>query len=307
MGLSLLLGHHLAFAQQPAAAPQPSEPVKPPSAQAPAPQTPASAPASTKTGKKGAPALDRPDSSDGQFSLALFYWQSTLEPKIQNGHSATVGVNPANYNYAPTKVQGTPGAMLSVPAGPDSTLRFSFFRTQGHGDARASRDIVLYSTAYNKGDAITNSFTLQQGKVSWDYLSLPNPGELSKYRLKSLFEVQYLSIKSGFSAPTTDSTGAVSSNTATGTNNFIYPSLGLGLEVFLSKHVRFELQGSGFALPHRATLGDAEGQIAVRHHKWELLIGGKMLYFRTSPAKASYITANMPGAFVGIRWYPGAK
>jgi hypothetical protein len=64
------------------------------------------------------------------------------------------------------------------------------------------------------------------------------------------------------------------------------------------------MKGSGFAFPHRAALWDTEGFLAYRSGSFELDIGAKAFHFKTSPARPEYVFATIPGAYVGIRWYP---
>jgi hypothetical protein len=125
--------------------------------------------------------------------------------------------------------------------------------------------------------------------------------------VKTLWEVQYTSIKSSVSAPFApieDSSGNALQTSGSGSNWYIWPSLGMGVEMMASKHFRFELKGSGFALPHRATIWDTDGFLAYKSGQFEIDVGGKAFHFKTSPRRQEYLRATMPGAYIGIRWYP---
>ena len=78
----------------------------------------------------------------------------------------------------------------------------------------------------------------------------------------------------------------------------------MGIELMATKHFRFELKGSGFGIPHRAALWDADGFFAYKTGQFEIDFGGKAFHFKTSPKRPEYLRATMPGAYVGIRWYP---
>ena len=251
------------------------------------------------------------DTSDGRTSFRLFYWYNPTDPKMFTGKGADHNVD-STLSFE-GKSKASPGAELSFPAGKFNTLRFSYFRTQGSGNTTAgtpppSRGTVIWGANFNPGDLVTTSYTVQNAKISLDYTSWPFPVNNARFRIKTLWEVQYTTIRSGVEAPfapTTDASGNAIQTAGTGSNWFIWPSLGMGIEAMLAKHVRFELKGSGFAFPHRSTLWDAEGFLAYKSGKWELDFGGKAFHFKTSPKRPEYLQATMPGAFVGIRWYPG--
>lgn len=161
--------------------------------------------------------------------------------------------------------------------------------------------------------AITSSPTthIQSAKISWDYLSYTWYRHSGKIRLKILYELQFTTISSNFDAPfkpvTTDSSGNTDYNTANGSKNVFDPTFGLELEQALGRHFRWELKGSGFGIPHRADIWDAQANVAMRVHNFELIAGGKAYHFKTSPQGAQYFTDTLSGAFVGLRYYWGPQ
>ena len=283
----------------PAQQPQPQQPTQPqPPQQESAPQQPAPQPP-----PKPSSEVARWETSDGAFSFALFYWLNPGHPIMRTGRKATEGAN-WNLNF-PGHNQATPGAMLGIPLGRYHTLRFSYFRTRGSAGTTATADAFYFGESFTKGDALSTRYTLQNAKISLDYVSWPFPVGDSRLRIKTLWEVQYLSIRSAIDAPlAVDSDGNPSPVSAVGTTYLIYPTLGMGLEAFLSKHFRWELKGSGFALPRRSTLWDAETFAAYRSGKFEIVFGGKGFHYKTSPKRESYLRGTLPGGFVGLRWYP---
>lgn len=281
----------VAFAQQTSAgAAQQPQPAPAPSAQtAPAaqPETPL-------------------NTSDAQFSLQLFYWLPFDHPDLRGG-VANVGPYPGNLNY-PGKPKRAPGAVIGIPAGRNNTLRFSYFRVQGDGNSTASANLTLFNTDFSPGDYLVTSYTLQNVKVSYDFLSYPYPANPARFRLKTLWEVQYTSIKNSIDAPLkpiqVDASGNPISNTATGTRWFVYPTLGLAIEKALTAHFRVEARASGFAFPHRATIYDAEASAVFRTGRYEVAVGAKAFHFKTSTQNSQYLLATFPGAFVALRYYP---
>ena len=276
------------------------------------PQSPASAPSAPQAAAQPRPAPPKPassairtDSSDGQFSIALYYWPSVTHPQVRTGHSAVEGTN-SDLDYA-HKNQGTPGAVLSFPGGGQNTVRLSYFQFRGSGDTTAGNDLVIFGNIYDKGDLISTKYRIQNAKVSYDFLSWPFPAGDHKLRIKTLWEAQATWVRTNLNAPlkpTTDSDGNLIDNTAQGTNWFLAPSIGMGLEYIASKHFRFEIQGSGFEIPHRWYVWGADALGAYRAGKFEIFFGGKGFGFRTSPKRDQFVRAKMAGGFIGIRWYP---
>jgi hypothetical protein len=246
----------------------------------------------------------RPDTSDGLFSLELYYLETIAQPALRQGTASTDTKTPGNLNL-PRKAVANPGAVFSFPAGRENTLRVSYFRLQGRGDMVAARDFALFSEGYSAGDFLATRYTLQNAKVSFDYLSYPYPPEDSKFRFRLLFEGQYTTIQTTINAPRkTDTAGNPAPITGQGSKWFIYPTLGGAVERALSKHFRVEVKATGFAIPHHAAIWDAEASAAYRHGKVEFLLLAKAFHFKTSPKQDEYMKATLPGVGVGLRWYP---
>ena len=79
--------------------------------------------------------------------------------------------------------------------------------------------------------------------------------------------------------------------------------MGLGVAQYASRNFRFEANASGFALPHRFNIWDADATIAYRAGRVELRGGVKAFHFHTSAKLDYYVWGTMAGAFVGLRWY----
>jgi hypothetical protein len=250
------------------------------------------------------------DTSDGKTSIQLLYWYNPTHPKMLTGKGADPGVD-TDLNFGGTS-KPSPGGEIAFPIGKYHTLRLSYFRTQGSGDTTAGslptgKGFAVWSALFNPGDRLNTTYTLQNGKISLDYTSWPFPVSNARFRVKTLWEVQYTTIKSSVNAPfspQTDASGNAIQTYGSGSNWFISPTIGLGVEYMATKHFRFEAKGSGFAFPHRWAIADGEAFFAYKAGQIEVDFGAKAFYFKTSPKRAEYIHATLPGAFVGIRWYP---
>jgi len=269
--------------QQPAPAPAPA----PKSAPAAAPETP-------------------PNTSDNQVSIQIFYWDVFHQPDLLGG-AANVGPYPGNLKY-PGDPKRAPGAVISVPTGKNNTLRFSYFRIQGNGNTTAPAYLTLFNTDFNPGDYLVTRYTLQDVKMSFDFLSYPYPANPSRFRFKTLWEVQYITTQTSIDAPlkpiTTDASGNPISNTAAGTRWLIYPSIGAAIEKAFTPRFRVEARASGFAFPHHAVVYDAEASAVFRMGRYEIAVGARDFHFKTSPQNSQYLVATYPGAFVAFRYYP---
>jgi len=242
---------------------------------------------------------------DNGFSITIDYWKPTGHPYMGDGHLNTSGTSTA-LDFAGNAL-GSEGAAFGIPIGKLNALRVSYFRLQGVGNPTAPTDLAIDSISYNAGDYMAVHYRLQNIKIGLDYLSWPFPVKDSKFRLMTLWEVQYTTIYSSFDAPLrhgeTDASGNPIQTWGYGTNWFIYPSLGLGAIYHVSHRLRFEARASGFAFPHRSTIWDAEATLNYRFGKMEIQGGAKAFHFKTSPAQVSFVQATFPGAFVGLRWY----
>jgi hypothetical protein len=282
----------------PAQQQQQQEQQQQPPAQQPAPPPPP-APAQQN------PTVTEPFFTGDGVSLTLFYWLSKAHPSM--------GTGTQNYNLTPSNLstmgdnKPAPGFIASFPAGKHNTVRISYFRMQGDGNTTSPAAVNIYGTDFNQGDYLATRYTLQNAKISLDYLSWPFPLKNAKFRIKTLWEIQATWIRSSIDAPlrtgSVDTAGNPIQTTAIGTNWFLYPSLGMGFDYLASKNFRVEGRASGFALPGFSNLYDVEitGNYRVGH--FEVEVGGKVFHFKTSPRHVEYVHATFPGLYAGLRWY----
>jgi hypothetical protein len=214
--------------------------------------------------------------------------------------------------------QGRPklgeSAEIGFAMGLHNALVVSGFSTRSAGDFTSSTALTLWSQSYDPGILISTNYQLQELKLSFEYLTWPYPVESRHFRLKTLWQVQYLNINTGFDAPLLPITGPgggplIGSNgspvsyQAAGSRWFVSPTLGLGVSEYFSKFVRLELNGSGFAIPRRWTIWDTDGSINLRFGHFELGGGARAFHFKTSTNGPFYIRGTLIVPQVSLRWY----
>jgi hypothetical protein len=170
---------------------------------------------------------------------------------------------------------------------------------------KAEGDFNLFGTASGGGDFLSTYYRIKDYKVSYDYLTYFFHRGSSDFRIKTLWEFQFLDVANTVYDSSPNGDGTFTLNTAAGTRSIIYPSFGLGFEGTLSPHFRFETKASGFAFPHRAVIGDSEGALALRSGHLEFIVGARALHFKTSTKKDQYVRGTMYGPYIGVRYYLG--
>jgi hypothetical protein len=245
---------------------------------------------------------------DGGISLEPFYWLTTLFPTTPNMKGgASSSYSNADLDY-PGIIKKSPGAVLSIPAGKQSTIRMSYFRTQGRGNVTETPTaLTLLGTTFAQGDFLSTSYMVQDVKVSWDFLTFPLPANPRKIRVKTLWEMQWLQFHTNIWAPyapiTTDVSGNAVTNYAAEAKNVFLPTLGGELEQAPFRHFRYELKADGFVIPHHADIWEAEGSLAFRFGRVEFVAGAKIYHFKTSPQSDEYFTETLSGPYAGVRYY----
>ena len=236
------------------------------------------------------------DPSDG-WSIGAIYWLSSGPGDLLAGKQST---NPAVQNLVlPRFDKRTPGIRITTPAGKYNRLEISGFQAQSSGSSTAAIDLNFFGNPFPTGDLLQSSLRVRNVKVSWNYLMYPAP-PTSKIRFKALFEFQYVSARTTINAPFD-----LNATQALGTRNIFLPTLGLGTDIVPSRHFRLEVKGSGFALPHRSYIADAEADAVVSAWRIELAGGARYYHFRTSPNSDQYVRGTLFGPFVSLRFLFG--
>ena len=203
---------------------------------------------------------------------------------------------------------------ISVAAGLHNTLRFIGDVARASGSNVAPTDLVLWNRHYYAGNYITTAYRLRHVKVSFEYLTWPYPVKTSKFRLRSLWQVQYINIQTTFNAPlnpTTDANGNpivdamgnLVKYDATGAKWYVLPSVGLGAQEYFTPNISMEINGSGFLLPHHTNMWDTDATANVRIGHYELRLGVKAFHFHSSPNVDFAMRGTLFGPFIGLRWH----
>lgn len=250
------------------------------------PQTPAQQPAPKK--KKEA------KSGDNLFSIEVDGWLPKTHPMLRGGKQ-DFNDNPGNLSLS-GHVDVSPGVTISFPAGGASRLQVSYFQVKGDASPTAGQDLTLFSQDFPAGDALIAGYKLQNVKISWNYLTYPNPPD-AKLRIRTLWEVQYTTIRGSFDAPADENVTPTD-----GTKSIIFPTFGVDLDYHAARNLRLEAKASGFGLVHRAVLYDAEVSAVIRTGPIDTHIGAKVFHFKTSPQADQYYSATIWGPYVGFEW-----
>lgn len=259
------------------------------------PQSPQAPPA--QASKNAVPDYPEPRT----LTIGAFYWltQGGTQPSLNTGRLAI--------DYETIKDLGkpkkSPGIQASIPITRTGELKLEYSRAKGDGNQTAPAVLDIFNTGFNKGDYLATQYQMQHAKLYLDDLLFPHKFPVAKFRLKSLWEVQWVQIKTTVDAPYLAGTSL--QETASGTKTVILPTFGLAAEYALTPHVLLRVDGSGFGLYHKADMWDANALIAFRKGPVEVQGGVKALHFKTSPNLAEYETATFTGAFVGLLWHWG--
>jgi hypothetical protein len=266
------------------------------------PQTPPSQTPATPAPQPPQPAPQRPvpDYPDPRtLTIGAFYWITGpgTEPGYFGGSQAPDYETLTDWG----KPHRTPGLEATFPITRTGELHFEYFRTKGDTNQNAPANLDIFGTSYNTGDYLATQYQLQNAKLYLDDLLFPHKFPVAKFRVKSLWEVEWVQIKGTIDAPYIDATGVLAS--ASASRQIILPAFGLAAEYALSPHVLLRASISGFGLWHKADLADGEATIAYRFGMWEIRGGGKAFHFKTSPNNTEYVSGTLTGAFVGLRWH----
>jgi hypothetical protein len=198
--------------------------------------------------------------------------------------------------------------MLTIPTGRSNRIEISAWEARASGSTTATRDYSFFGETFHKNDFLVTENRVRNVKVTWNYLSFPYPPLDSKFRLKTLWEFQYVSTRPVITAPytavaATDDSAAVPAVQAIGKRNIFLPTLGLGVELIPSeKHFRVEAKGTAMAFPGRSQIWDTEGSAVLRLGSLEIFAGARYFHYRTSQKNDQYVEGNMWGPLGGVRW-----
>jgi hypothetical protein len=271
--------------------------------QTPAERQAAQTPAAPPLQPKAARVPDYPDPRT--LTIGVFYWLTIpgSGANLETGHQA--------FDLETLKHLGpdhkTPGIFISIPITRTAEIKFEGWESKGDGNQTATKTLDLFSTTINPGDYLATQYQIKAGKLYLDDLLWPYKFPVSRFRLKSLWEVQWISVSTTIDAPlvpaSVDSSGNITTETAIGSRQVILPTIGLAAEYALTPHLLFRADASGFGLPHRSDIWDADATVSYRRRKWEILAGFKAMHFKTTPQQTEFIADTLSGGFVGVNWH----
>jgi hypothetical protein len=236
----------------------------------------------------------------------------------ESGVAMDKGHNSDYSYYSRVIMQGNPkisqGVDLGIALGLHNALKLSYFEARAAGDETPNIQTYLWGDLYPNGTLLSTSYRLQAMKMSFEYLSWPYPVESRRFRLKTLYQVQYIGIRTSFDNPTLplfdsngnpllDSAGNPISYATEGSKWYLTPTLGIGTEYWKSKRLRFETNTTAFAIPHHSTTLDGDASVNWRFGHWELKAGVKAFHFKTTPTADYFMRGTLYSGMVGIRWY----
>ena len=302
--LSLLcVSGMLVLGQQPAAPtpapakPQPqtqNQPAQPPAQTSPAPAQSTASPVSQVDKER-----EKYD-FESQASIEFVYWLTKGSAQLIGGEKSFAQLAGGGNLPLEDIHKTTPGVVLKFPAGKFNRLEISYFQGNGSGNSVAPETLTVFNTTVPAGDYLATNFRLRMLKISWNYLTWPSPPEESKFRVKTMWGFQYDALYASVDAPFELSALFAPSF---GTRTIYYPDLGIGAEYVPSHHLYFQAQASGFALPHRAVVWDADASAVVRFWRHgEVFAGVKMFHMKSSPKADAYAEATIKGPYAGLRW-----
>ncbi len=246
------------------------------------------------------------------YWISVSGWFPSETPTIDKGHAATF-TQPSL-----TKMQGKPnfsqGAEIGIAVGLHNAIRLSYFESRAAGTFTNAEDIYLWGQLYTAGNLVSTNYRLQNIKLSFDYLTWPYPVESRRFRLKTLYQLQYTTVRTAFDlpllplvdstgAPLVDASGNPLSYAGEGTRSFISPTLGVGVSKYVTRNFRLEANATGFAIPHHWTIWDTDASANLRLGHFEFRVGAKAFHYKTSTQAEFFVRNTMASAFVGLRWY----
>lgn len=273
----------------------PAQNQQPPATAAPAAQTTASPPAQQNP-KNAVPDYPEPRT----LTFGAFYWMmdTGLNPDLRGGSQAP------DYEtlYGIGKPRpGTPGVEVSVPITRTGTLNFEIVQARGEGNQNAPVALDLFGQPFSPGEPLATQYGLLASKLYLDDLLFPHKFPVAKFRLKSLWEFEWVHVKTTIDDPTLQNTA--NEVIGTGTRQIFLPVFGIAAEYQLTPHILARADISGFGIPHKANVWDANATLSYRRGSWEIFGGGKVWHFKTSPNNSEYLVDTLAGVQAGLRWH----
>jgi len=260
------------------------------------------------------PDVRRPGESG--YYIGITGWFPVQKPTFDRGNLSTfVG---SSYIQMQGKPQVAKVLDIGVAAGLHNTVKFTYTDFRAAGDFTSANAVVAWAETYAAGTYISTNYHVQNAKLSYEYLTWPYPVGSRKFRLKTLWQVQFTQVGSVFDSPLdyydsngnpiTDTSGNPINLSAGRTRKIISPMFGLGAYYYPSRHLRVEVNGSGFGWPHRYTVWDTDASVNLRVlGHFEVRLGARAFEFKTSTHADYFLKGTFASAFFGVRWYSNSE
>lgn len=235
------------------------------------------------------------DTEGDYFSIEPMYWLTKRAPVMAAGKGNSFTA-PGGLDFPGHSKYGL-GATITIPTSRENSLQFTYFRIKGQGNSTLPDTVNFFGNEFSKGDILASGYTVNVLKLSWNYLTWPYPSKGAKFRVKTLWEMQYAQLSGSFDAPA--DTTAISTF---GSKRVILPTLGLGAEYHVSRYFYLNLKASGFGILHHADIVDGEADAVLHLGRIEAMIGDRYYHFKTSPQSDEYFSYTLTGPFVGLRY-----
>jgi hypothetical protein len=247
---------------------------------------------------------DYPDPRTVVFGIYGLYSFTGNGPNILGGKTAADTNTYESLYGIGQPYKFIPGFEAGMPVTRTGMLYVEFDRYHGDANQTLSRDSFIDNYSFLKGDAISSTYHILTGRIYLDDLMYPHKFPVSKFRLKSIWGIRYITLSDTVDSTTRDNAaGAPGSSFQLGTNYIFLPELGAAMEYALAPHVLFRVDGVGFGIPHRSDFAETSATLSYRKNNLEVLMGARMLHFKTTPQKDEYESATFTTPFIGLRWH----
>lgn len=272
------------------------QPAPPPQTQTtlptPAEPTPQQTPAPTS-----APPEIAPDDPDSGEPLSLYFWKASGPAHLLPG---TVAALPSAQELTlPNFSSYSPGGQISIPGGKFNHVEISYFQADGSGGFTTPIALSLFGSNFGPGTLMSTTYRVRNAQLDWNYLNWPAPPEDSKFRIRTLYGLNYTRVSTVIDAPLDLST---SFTPGIGAKQIIYPDFGVVAEYIPSKRLFVEVRAWGFGFPQHAAIGDAEANVVAHIRQVEIFGGYKIFHFKTQKNTDQYFQGTISGPVIGLRW-----
>jgi hypothetical protein len=237
--------------------------------------------------------------------IGVFYFLTSPSkgPDIIGGAQAIAYENVSDLG----KGTGGFGGEASYPVTRTGTVYAEYWTAGGDGNQTISIQTNPFAQTYLADTQIATTYKVDHGRAYLDDLLFPHLFPVPRFRLKSIWGVQYTKVSA-----TVDTPGVQEQTLPNGTNyggpiggghTIIWPEFGIAAEYAIAPHLLLRADAAGFGFPHHSDIWEANVTLAYRVNHTEIVIGGKALHFKTGPNSSEFLVGTLDGAFGELRWH----